>query len=677
MEVSLGYTFDEDGLIRLQKDLNHLLNNLNDQNVKSIRTEYCTISAKGGETILDGSLLEMYEWDIATSKASTNLRLRAGYNKNTSNFEFSLWNSVSTTPTISLDSIGSAVFSGSINTSESIYIGDNIFLGQTGSTVSKGLYFNATTPSTDEAEGSYDMKSAIYTAVNASSSLSISFNSTGAIDMISAKGIYIGRNADTMAAGSTYESVFVSSSNFSINYYPYVVLGDLVRHTVWVGNWSYNSSFSSTQLVATYGYVDASAEWSLEPWIKSIHAEQGKMIDEFDSTVGWTPNTLGYVETVNSSANKRCLGLTGLTIYNQTTASGDLQIYKHYTDIDLYRSNGARALTSNINFYLLFYIYDLSRINILSTKAMQIELASSSSPGDKYRWLLGGSTAATSLTTGWNFVSRRFSNEYYFLGTFNPSLFKYARISFEVNANSSGKLATIQALGVCMQTTVASTYLNMYPRYDDMHDGGGYRRAIATVGGLPSWGIHRISSTGITLFSLRSLLGSSDSLMYPSWGHSFGEEHVYTGRFNHDNKMEYVVRCKNDEGKLPFLGGDVVNSFIGTSGRYGVYATSHNLKLTVEVNSTVLTDQNSAAMTVNYNDDFKITIWKEDPPVYNCSVGGSQITALVEKVGSTEICSLAYYMNKVIWKNSGLTPIIASCEAGVGAEIMSFKYSRR
>jgi hypothetical protein len=677
MEVSLGYTFDEDGLIRLQKDLNHLLNNLNDQNVKSIRTEYCTISAKGGETILDGSLLEMYEWDIATSKSSTTLRLRAGYNKNTSNFEFNLWNSLSTTPTISLDSIGNAVFSGSINTSESVFVGDNIFLGQTGSTVSKGLYFNATTPSTDEAEGTYNMKSAIYTAVNASSTLTVNINSSGAIDMISAKGIYIARNADTMAAGSTYESDFVNSSNFSVNYYPYVILGDLVRHNAWVGNWSYNSSFCSTQLVATYGYVDASAEWSLEPYIKSMHAEQGKMIDEFDSTVGWIPNVLGYVEAVNSSANRRCLGLTGLTIYNQTTSAGDLTIYKHYTDMDLYKANGARSLTSELNFYLLFYIYDLSRINILSTKAMQIELASSSSLGDKYRWLLGGTTTASTLTTGWNVVSKRLTYEYYYAGTFNPSIFKYARISFEVKANSSGKLATLQALGICMQTTVGSTFLNMYPRYDDVHNGGGYRRAISTVSGLPSWGIHRISSTGISLFSLRSLMSSSDSAMYPSWGHSFGEEHVYTGRYNHNNKMEYIVRCKNDEGKLPFVGGEVTNSFYGTSGKYGVYATSHNVMLNVEVNSTVLNDQNAAVMSVNYNDDFKITIWKEDPPVFNCSLNASQITALVEKLGTTQMCSLAFYMNKVIWKKSGMSPIISSCEAGVGAEILSFKYSRR
>jgi hypothetical protein len=308
---------------------------------------------------------------------------------------------------------------------------------------------------------------------------------------------------------------------------------------------------------------------------------------------------------------------------------------------------------------------------------MQIEIASSSALGDKYRWLLGGSTAATDLTTGWNFITRRIDQDFYYAGTFNPLIFKYARLSFEVKTNSSGRIATLQAFGLTLQTTDGSTVCNMFPRYDDNHSGGGYRRAMATYGALPTWGIHRISSTGVGLLNLIGLISSTKSTIYPTWGHSYGEEHVYNGRFNHNNKMEYIVRCKNDEGKLPFVGADISNGFYGTSGRYGVYATSNVLKLTCEVNSTVLTDYNSTVMTIGYNDDFKITLWKEDPPIYNCNVDSAQITALIEKIATTQACTLAYRMDGVVWQKSGLSPVISSCEPNVGAEIMNFKYARR
>ena len=673
MEVSLGYSFDEDGLIRLQKDLNHLLNNLNDQNVKSIRTEYCRVSAKGRETIIDGSLLEMYDYDIGTSKATTTLRLRAGYNKATSNFEFSLWNSVSTTPTISLDSIGNAVFSGSVNSSQSVFVGDNIFLGQTNSTVFKGLYFNATTPTTAEAEGTTLMRSAIYTNFG-SQGLIININSTNSIDMIAPNGIFIGRNNDTNT--STSLAYYLETTNFNIHNYPHVVLGDKARYNVWLGESNQSTSWNTTNIVVSRGYADASVEWNMDSYVKSIWAEQGKIIDEFASTVGWIPTVTGYVETIATSKNKRCMGVTGLTLYNNSTSSGDVQIYKHYTDVDIISNNGNRGMSSSVNFYMLFYLYDLNIINVLSTKAMQIELASSSSLGDKYRWLLGGTTSASTLTTGWNVVTRRLDQDYYYAGTFNPTIFKYARISFEVKANSTGKLATIQCFGITHQTSNGSTKLNMYPRWDDLHDGGGYRRAMATGGSLATWGMHRPSSTGITLYNLVGLTTQGSYSLYPTYGFSFGEEHLYTNAFTDNIKLEYVVKCKNDRGCLPFVGALVDVSWTSMTGQFGVYATSSRLQLNCTINSTTLTDATNN-ITVAYDNEFKITLWKEDPLVYSCTAGVTQITALVEKIGTTEMTTLAYTMGNAIWKNCGMAPIVSSCEPDVGSEILSFKYARR
>jgi hypothetical protein len=46
---------------------------------------------------------------------------------------------------------------------------------------------------------------------------------------------------------------------------------------------------------------------------------------------------------------------------------------------------------------------------------MQLEIASSTGLGDKDRYLIGGTTLATTLTTGWNLVSRRLSYDNYYL----------------------------------------------------------------------------------------------------------------------------------------------------------------------------------------------------------------------------------------------------------------------
>jgi hypothetical protein len=670
MEVSLGYTFDEDGLIRLQKDLNHLLTNLNDQNVKSIRTEYCVVEAKGHETVLDGSLLEMYDFNPLTSQATTTIRLRAGYNKLTSNFEFSLWNSISTTPTISLDSVGNGVFSGSINTSESMYIGNNIFLGQTGSTITKGMYFNATTPTSNESEGTSDMKSAIYTDV-LGPYFAMNLNSTGLIDIIAYQGIFLGRNTDTN--NSTYTGIEVTTSNFNINYFPHTILGDEMRHNVWLGDHINAGVWNSSNVVASQGYVDVSNTWDMESYLKSMWAEQGKMIEEFGSTASWVPNALCRVETAGSSANKRIFG-SGLTIYNQTTASGDITVYKNYTDMDLSQCNDSRALTTDASWYLLFYLYDLSKINILSTKAMQLEIASSSSLGDKLRWLIGGSTTASTLTTGWNLVTRRLSYGYYYAGTFNPTIFKYARFSFEVPVNSSGRVATLQSFGIVRPTTDGSTSCNMFPRYDDLH--GGYRLGMLTTYQKLLWGIHRPTSTGIVMYNLGGLCNPAESAIYPNFGYSFNNEHLIKRFYNGDSKLEYTVRCKNDRGCLPYMGGVVAKTFYDSTGKYGVWATSHIVYLDCEMNSTILTD-GIGLFNITYDSEYKITLWKEDPPIYNCTHNDTQIIALIEHIGTSEAAALSYNLPNARWKQEAFTPIIASCEADVGAEILNIKYGRR
>lgn len=126
------YSFDEDGILRLQKDLNYMFYHLDEKNVRRLYTEYCEIKSEEGETEIDGPLLVM-KGDPGTTN-STTIRLKMGWDEASSEFVFNLFG-VDGTPTIELNSTGDAVFRGDINTEEDIYVGNRIFLGWDGSTV--------------------------------------------------------------------------------------------------------------------------------------------------------------------------------------------------------------------------------------------------------------------------------------------------------------------------------------------------------------------------------------------------------------------------------------------------------------------------------------------------------------------------------------------------------------
>lgn len=668
MEVSLGYTFDQDGLIRLQKDLNHLLTNLNDQNVKSIRTEYCRVSSKGRETIIDGSLLEMYDFDAATSKASTTLRLRAGYNKATSNFEFSLWNSVSTTPTFTVDSVGNAVFSGSINTSNSAFIGNNIFLGQTNSTFDKGLYFNATTPSTSESEGTSDMRSAIYINKSATGGFMMNINSTGTIDMISNQGIYIGNNIE--------DGIAVSTSNFLINFRPLVNIGDEYRYTAFLGFYYINDSsvtwrFASTSVLESKGYIDNSTPFKLSEKLKYWWNFQGRTMEEFNNTVGWTPSVNCYITAFATSGDKRCINNYGITMINNTTASGDLTIEKMYPDFNTLHTNNLGYATTQMLMYCLFYLYDLNLLDTLSTRAFQIELASSSGAGDKRRWSLNPSTSVSSLTTGWNLLTQRVDVGLLWTSS-NASLYsnKFARFTFAVKANSTGRIATMQHFGFMLPDWLGSSNALLAPNPDRIH--GWYGQGINTYDDKLTYFLRK-NSTGVVLQSgLGMSMTSTNSWLYPTWSKAYGGLPFIRTQMNNNSKLIFIIKCKNDIGALPMCG---IRSTIVDDAKAYVYATSNYIRLECIYDSTTLTVQTSN-MGIAYDDTIKFTLWKEDTPIYHYASRLSNIRLLVEKVGTTSMLSLSYDW-PVRWKEAAYVPFVQSYEPNVGHEIQEIEIARR
>lgn len=136
----------EDELIRLRKDLEYNMNNLDSQNVKRLYTNRTDVRSQDGETIIDGPTLYMYD-------GSTTLRLRMGYVASTSNFTFDLYNNLGT-QTVSINSSGDAVFTGIVEggvvrsgstTEDRIELSGGAFTAYTTAGQKTGLYFDIST----------------------------------------------------------------------------------------------------------------------------------------------------------------------------------------------------------------------------------------------------------------------------------------------------------------------------------------------------------------------------------------------------------------------------------------------------------------------------------------------------------------------------------------------------
>jgi len=113
------YNFDEDGFIRLQKDLNHAMRHIDSKNVDYIHTNITEVQSENGLTEIVGPLLNMYD-------TGGNLRLRAGYDTDGGEFLFSLYNQAGNV-TIDLSDTGDArVYT--LHTSQEIYVGRRIFI---------------------------------------------------------------------------------------------------------------------------------------------------------------------------------------------------------------------------------------------------------------------------------------------------------------------------------------------------------------------------------------------------------------------------------------------------------------------------------------------------------------------------------------------------------------------
>ncbi len=126
--MGLNSDFSESGLIKLQRTLRYLLENLDHENVRRLYTEHCEIKSADGETIIDGPLLKMYD-----KQNPAVMRLRIGYDSDIGKFIFEMKNNLDQL-TLYQDDDGNANYTGIITGSlfRSAESGKRFELGNSG-----------------------------------------------------------------------------------------------------------------------------------------------------------------------------------------------------------------------------------------------------------------------------------------------------------------------------------------------------------------------------------------------------------------------------------------------------------------------------------------------------------------------------------------------------------------
>jgi hypothetical protein len=122
--------------IEFNRTMKYFTSRLGSQNVKRLDTNETVIKSADGETQISGPLLLMYD-----KQNPAVLRLKMGYDAATSKFVFNMYDN-SGNLTLTLNDLGVAKFSGSIETTQDATVGKNLYIGNTGDVgVSKFLIF--------------------------------------------------------------------------------------------------------------------------------------------------------------------------------------------------------------------------------------------------------------------------------------------------------------------------------------------------------------------------------------------------------------------------------------------------------------------------------------------------------------------------------------------------------
>lgn len=202
---------------KMKKTLEWLLYHMDSKNITEINTNRTTVKSEDGETYIDGPVVKMTDGSI--------LRLTMGYDASQDEFNFILYDE-NGVPSLYLNDNGEAVFSGNIETSKDIYVGNKIYLGDLDNIGNKGIYF---------ATGNEES--------------SIVLNTSGVLDIENWNDINIFSN-------ETIEIEAMENMN---------ILGDTVNIECWNGGAiilseeAYIGSVDYDNYIATYGDIESIA----------------------------------------------------------------------------------------------------------------------------------------------------------------------------------------------------------------------------------------------------------------------------------------------------------------------------------------------------------------------------------------------------------------------------------
>ena len=569
-EVGLNYSIDEDGIVRLQKDLNYLLTHLDHQNVRTLYTEFCDIRSELGETVIDGPALKMYD-------SSGILRLFMGLDSTsvspttaTSDFVFNLYDANGIRQ-ISLNSSGEAVFGGNIQTMQDAYFGRFVFIG---STIQPLVSSNSPT----------DLSGIKF--IEHGTSNVVAFLGTSAGESVLALDVYYGFDLWaidgvislwSMGANSTsYLRLDASNNRIRINSDGWnssnssdagVTIGTEYKET-------YLCISKSSNKVATEGYQRRN---NIEKGLTYLCGKNTKVL-YFGSTVVAVPST--SVTSIYQAGNRFVNRNVSLHMVSATRTTGSyVEAVATIANVDLTAFNDNSAATTDDFIVFVFYVQSTAHIN--NTHGVYFYPGQSTAAYFRYR---NCSTYGYDITTGWNIIARKIGSYDSVLGA--PSFANIASMTMgwrTATTNSTGFGVSFDYVGIHRKHfSLSTTWEDLQAEKNSTYTNYWY--------------------SGFDKFMIVDYTSDIGLVNLTPWPNDNSIQFTTNLYSNFSAELEFIC---NNAGKGPCLfWSDLANNHAKVS------ISSNVLTLETNVNSTVNTYQTNLP-TLSFGDKVKLYISKD------------------------------------------------------------------
>lgn len=417
-----------------------MFTHLDERNVKRLYTEYCNIQSEAGETEIDGPLLLM------RSNGSSTIRLKAGWDSNINEFVFNLYGE-SGTPSVELNSTGNAVFKGTLNTDEDVFVGNRIFVGWGASTerplnasIERGVYYlypgsTQYIVSMYTDDWSATTSDAVAPAFITESSGHYQLSVNGAIHIESKDDIQI-------YAGNSLSptSVFLVKSysrKMTLNFDIYDLNWGSTAYGTFLGRKGYMPAYVGGQALVNREVVTANdIEYD---YVKDecgyFYTHNAKFV--CTPTTSWTvinSTSLRLTSSTTIIASTRSVNFVCLT-----TSAYYMEAVGAITSVDLTAFLDGTAMTTNDMLTAIIYVSSTVAIN--SDRKVYMHLGQSPSAYNEYNF------NTVNYTTGWNLIYRALSPNAT-IGAPNMAAVTWARLGWRNNINSTSAYVKFDYIGV-------------------------------------------------------------------------------------------------------------------------------------------------------------------------------------------------------------------------------------